>query len=69
VGGAAILKQATAAVAPRAARRSSLERNPADYPGIKIILLNLPLDSRHLIPRCQANYVRDVVILWARSAP
>jgi hypothetical protein len=31
-GGAAILKQATAA------RRSSLERNPADYPGIKVII-------------------------------
>jgi len=37
-GGAAILKQATAALAARAARRSGPERNPADYPGIKVNL-------------------------------
>ncbi len=35
-GGAAILKQATAGLAARAARRTGRERNPVDYPGIKV---------------------------------
>jgi len=35
-GGAAIVKQVTAALAAGAARQSGRERNPVDYPGIKV---------------------------------